>query len=239
MAKVLSIQGAASALRHTTGVVSTELSGQPEIGDFLVATSQNTAEWSTIAVGTGNMIGAGTSSIGGLVEYTSTDALNTQYSGVLTSDLITEDTFLAKGDLVSSTALGVSSIVPIGLEDNMVLTVDSTTPSGMIWATPTTHNLTVRTVSTSGNVLLNDDIINMGNFGLVATMTLPDAFLGGVTGVTYTFIKQFADDVIIATFNVGDKIVNSGVEVDTITLSGAVHERISLLNNGAGYWFVM
>ena len=237
MSKVLAIQGSASALRNSIGDVSTELSGQPAIGDFLVATSLTAATWSTVAIGSGNMVGVAPSVIGGLVEYTAVDGINTADSGVLTADLITENTFLAKGDLISASATGVSAVVGIGASDGQVLTVNAADPNGMVWATPVKHDFTVRTVGGTGNVLLTDDIINVSNFGAVATMTLPDSSLS--LGKSVIFIKQFADDVIVSTFNAGDKIVNGGVEVDSLTLTGAIHERLHLINNGTNLWFVM
>ena len=73
--------------------------------------------------------------------------------------------------------------------------------------------------------------ITAGNFEKLARA-------GTYDGVIYHIIKETTDDVIINTAVLADKIINSGVELITITLDGPIHERTTLLSNG-NRWYLM
>jgi len=130
------------------------------------------------------------------------------------------------GNAIESTGITISNTNGIsGVTD---LTVGSLKVDGKTI-------LKVRTVTTSTS--LDDDyILNVNSTG-TATITLPDVTNANYIGVTYLVINQSTNSVIIDTFG-SNKIVDSGADVDDITLSGSSGERLQIVGNGSK-WYVI
>lgn len=93
----------------------------------------------------------------------------------------------------------------------------------------------VRTVTTNDS--LDDDyILNVDATG-TATITLPNVSDSEYIGVTYMVINQSTNSTIIDTTG-SDKIVDSGADLDDITLTEGIGERIQLVGNG-DRWYVI
>lgn len=92
----------------------------------------------------------------------------------------------------------------------------------------------VRTTASSTN-LDNDYILNVTTG---ATITLPDLSNNLYTGVMYHLVKETTSVIVINTAVIGDKIINAGIETTTISLTGPIHERVTLTSNG-NRWYTM
>ena len=152
-------------------------------------------------------------------------------NGILTWDPLPSATTTALLEITSTTqsyepttgALIVSGGVGIGKNLNVGGNLDI---DGKM-------TMKVRTVN-SDDSLDNDYILNVNSTGS-ATITLPD--VSNYIGVTYLVIKQSSNPTIIDTTG-SDKIIDSGSELDDITLDGVSGERIQLVSNGVR-WFVI
>jgi hypothetical protein len=90
----------------------------------------------------------------------------------------------------------------------------------------------IRTTGVSTS-LDNDYIINVSN---AATITLPDITNSVYDGVTYIIIKATASTVVVDS-GTGGIFQTSGVS-STISMTGAIGERILLISNGIN-WYTM
>ena len=91
-------------------------------------------------------------------------------------------------------------------------------------------NKKISTTSTSLN-LDTESILNVTD---TATITLPDITNASYNGVSYTVIKQTANTVTLTT-QAADKIYNGVMDADSIVLSGASGEQVTVTSNGSAW----
>jgi hypothetical protein len=201
----------------------------------------------------------GDTTLGGTLTVTDISLCTLATSGIVSVNDITQSIDDMSGALVVDGGVGISKNLNVGEELNVTgdsviggtLLVNSGNTSSSLVVSGGSHmqgellvdeNITfggrlngrVRTTASSTN-LDNDYVLNVTT---VSTVTLPPLADSNYTGVVYHIVKETTGIVTIATAVLADKIINSGIEVDTVDLSGPLHERVTLMNNGAR-WYTM
>ena len=140
----------------------------------------------------------------------------------------------AKGDLIAATGSDAVSRLAVGT-DTYVLTADSGEATGLIWAAPTTGDITGITTAansslsggaTSGNVTLIADVNNT----TVATATTADYVLIADTNDSNATKKALISDITSAA---PQGTVTSVTGTAPIVSSGGTTPAISVVTNNA------
>jgi hypothetical protein len=136
---------------------------------------------------------------------------------VLTSDdlnffktAVQPSSFTAKGQLLSASASGTTSVVNVGTND-FVLTADSTQTAGLKWAAAATGDVTLTGVQTLTNKTLTAPVVNLS--------------INANTATTYTFV--LADNGKLVTSN------NAAAQTLSIPTNAAVAYAIGTQINVA------
>ena len=136
-----------------------------------------------------------------------------------------------KGDLITRSATA-PTILPVG-SNNLVLTADSSTSSGLKWATPTASAvaLVVTSVNVNYTALTSDDIIVVDAGGGTRTVTLPTAV--GNSGKKYTFKKvDSSANVVVIDGNAAETIDGAL----TFSLYN-IADLVEIVSNGT-FWYI-
>jgi hypothetical protein len=205
-----SVNGTSGALRVTGGV---GIGGAINVTG--IASFNNTTQ--SINTGTGALIVSGGVGVAKNINVgENLDVLLTStFQGVVSVTDATASVSTATGALVVTGGVGVGG--------DSTLTNLST--DGRI-----ARKIRTTGVSTS---LDNDYIINVSS---AATITLPDITNSVYDGVTYIIIKATASTVVVDS-GTGGIFQTSGV-VSTVSMTGAIGERILLISNGIN-WYTM
>jgi fibronectin-binding autotransporter adhesin len=150
-------------------------------------------------------------------------------SGAMALDATTQSDDTTSGALVVSGGVGIAKNLNVGGAVDMDTTLNVDGDSTFVSSVDVGGRLTVRVRDVAGSTSLDDDYIL--NVSATGTVTLPDITDATYDGVTYIVVKQTATDVTVTT-QAADKILSGGSELDSITLSGAVGERVQLISNG-------
>jgi len=86
------------------------------------------------------------------------------------TDAISKGQFTAKGTLLSATAASTPGVLPVGT-NNQILTADSSTSTGLKWATPAGGGKVLQVVFASTNTFVQSATTTFVDTGLTATIT--------------------------------------------------------------------
>jgi len=162
--------------------------------------------------------------------------------GVVQIDIVN-----AKGDIVAATAADAVSRLAVGT-DTYVLTADSGEATGLIWAAPTTGDITGVTAGTnisgggtSGTVTVNlavDAAVDMGTDGSGVDVTFHSATAGD------NMLWDASDEKLVITGTDGAnalEVADGDVEItDQLTVSGGLVAPLQInAQTGTTYTFVL
>ena len=162
--------------------------------------------------------------------------------GVVQIDIVN-----AKGDIVAATAADAVSRLAVGT-DTYVLTADSGEATGLIWAAPTTGDITGVTAGTnisgggtSGTVTVNlavDAAVDMGTDGSGVDVTFHSATAGD------NMLWDASDEKLVITGTDGQnalEVADGDVEItDQLTVSGGLVAPLQInAQTGTTYTFVL
>jgi hypothetical protein len=201
------------------------------LGQALTTDASGNLSWTTVAgVGNPSLIA---DSIGGDTKIETEVAVNTLTfttagvqrmtigsSGIVDFNLgtivnlnnTTQSNSISSGSLIVSGGLGLAGNLNVGENVSFDGRVKKKVRTSMV------------------NTFLDDDYILNTNAAI--TVTLPNLTNSIYDGVTYIIIKLSTDSVILDTATVPDKILFGGLEVNFITMSGVIGERITITSNG-------
>ena len=105
------------------------------------------------------------------------------------TDAISKGQFTAKGALLSATAASTPGVLAVG-SNNQVLTADSSTATGLKWATPAAGGKVLQVVSATYSTETQNNTNTYADTGLTATITPSSATSKILVTVHQTGIKQ-------------------------------------------------
>ena len=165
----------------------------------------------------------------------------------LPSTAITNTVVDAKGDIVAATAADTVSRLAVGT-DTYVLTADSGEATGLIWAAPTTGDITAVVAgtnigggATSGSATVNlaiDAAVDMGTDGSGVDVTFHSATAGD------NMLWDASDEKLVITGTDGQnslEVADGDVEItDQLTVSGGLVAPLQInAQTGTTYTFVL
>jgi len=165
----------------------------------------------------------------------------------LPSTAITNTVVDAKGDIVAATADNTVSRLAVGT-DTYVLTADSGEATGLIWAAPTTGDITAVVAgtnigggATSGSATVNlaiDAAVDMGTNGSGVDVTFHSATAGD------NMLWDASDEKLVITGTDGQnalEVADGDVEItDQLTVSGGLVAPLQInAQTGTTYTFVL
>ena len=165
----------------------------------------------------------------------------------LPSTAITNTVVDAKGDIVAATADNTVSRLAVGT-DTYVLTADSGEATGLIWAAPTTGDITAVVAgtnigggATSGSATVNlaiDAAVDMGTDGSGVDVTFHSATAGD------NMLWDASDEKLVITGTDGQnalEVADGDVEItDQLTVSGGLVAPLQInAQTGTTYTFVL
>lgn len=154
------------------------------------------------------------------------------------TDAISKGQFTAKGALLSATAASTPAVLTVGSNDQ-VLTADSSTSTGLKWATPAGSTISWSLLNTGGTALTGATTITISgisgrnrikllvNFGSAGANSVISLRLNTDSGTNYGFSTIYND--IGSTYGAANFGYNSGFSENKIELA-------SQDNNAAGNW---
>ena len=215
-----SINSSQTSLAVATGTGSALLGGVSlaagNVDQFTIAIDPDTSN-EEICFITGNSGDTFTIVRGRAGSTAITHASGASVRHVLTSDdlnffktAVQPSSFTAKGQLLSASASGTTSVVNVGTND-FVLTADSTQTAGLKWAAAATGDVTLTGVQTLTNKTLTAPVVNLS--------------INANTATTYTFV--LADNGKLVTSN------NAAAQTLSIPTNAAVAYAIGTQINVA------
>jgi hypothetical protein len=154
--------------------------------------------------------------------------------GVIASAALPKSTVTTKGDILAATASATVTRLGIGANDT-VLTADSTTATGLKWATPTTGDVTLTGVQTLTNKTLTAPIVTLSINAQTGTTFTP-ALSDGASLVTLS--NASAISVTLPTnastaFPIGSQINLIQIGAGQVTVAAVTPGTTTVLSTGA------
>lgn len=153
--------------------------------------------------------------------------------GVIASAALPKSTVTTKGDILAATASATVTRLGIGANDT-VLTADSTTATGLKWATPTTGDVTLTGVQTLTNKTLTAPIVTLSINAQTGTTFTP-ALSDGASLVTLS--NASAISVTLPTnastaFPIGSQINLIQIGAGQVTVQAVTPGTTTVLSTG-------